>query len=176
MSEPLNTTGTENEAPNGTETSSSAQGTEDKKKETDWVAEARKWEQRAKENKQAADELAEIKKQQAAADEAKKDELTKATERAEKAEREAAETKAQLLRSQVAAAKGLTEAQAKRLTGSTKEELEADADDLLASFKVEPKKANQVIPGKPKDGVSTPNSGEIDPKAMVDELFSSGRR
>ncbi len=35
---------------------------------------------------------------------------------------------------EVASAKGLTPAQAKRLQGKTKEELEADADDLLANF------------------------------------------
>jgi hypothetical protein len=35
----------------------------------------------------------------------------------------------------VAAAKGLSAAQAKRLSGGTREELEADADDLLATFK-----------------------------------------
>lgn len=47
--------------------------------------------------------------------------------RAEKAE-------AQLMRLTVGLEKGLTPAQAKRLVGSTKEELEADADELLASF------------------------------------------
>jgi len=34
----------------------------------------------------------------------------------------------------VAADRGLTQKQARRLVGSTREELEADADDLLASF------------------------------------------
>lgn len=38
------------------------------------------------------------------------------------------------IRTEVAADKGLTAAQAKRLTGSTKEELEADADDLIEAF------------------------------------------
>ena len=47
--------------------------------------------------------------------------------RAEKAE-------AQLMRLTVGLEKGLNPAQAKRLVGSTKEELEADADELLASF------------------------------------------
>ena len=40
----------------------------------------------------------------------------------------------ELMRLRVGLAKGLTEAQAKRLVGSTKAELEADADDLLATF------------------------------------------
>ncbi|MFJ4768455.1 hypothetical protein ACIP88_04960 [Streptomyces uncialis] len=46
----------------------------------------------------------------------------------------AAAATAELLRVQVAADKGLTVAQAKRLQGSTKEELEADADALKAEF------------------------------------------
>lgn len=40
----------------------------------------------------------------------------------------------QVLRSEVAMAKGLTAAQAKRLVGTTKEELEADADEILDAF------------------------------------------
>lgn len=43
-----------------------------------------------------------------------------------------AETKA--LRLEVAAAKGLNAAQAKRLVGSTREELEQDADEILEAF------------------------------------------
>jgi hypothetical protein len=39
------------------------------------------------------------------------------------------------LRAEVAQSKGLTAAQAKRLMGKTVEELEADADELLAAFK-----------------------------------------
>lgn len=38
------------------------------------------------------------------------------------------------LRAQIAIDKGLSAGQAKRLVGGTKEELEADADDLLANF------------------------------------------
>ena len=63
---------------------------------TDWKAECRKWEKRAKENDRAAKELAEIREQQ-------KTDLEKAVERAEKAEaalkeREAADARAALVR------------------------------------------------------------------------------
>lgn len=44
------------------------------------------------------------------------------------------DTSNEVLRLKVALAKGLTEFQTKRLVGTTKEELEADADDILASF------------------------------------------
>lgn len=57
-----------------------------------------------------------------------KDQLAEAQARAEKAE-------TALARTEVAFEKGLTPAQAKRLTGATREELEADADDLLSILK-----------------------------------------
>lgn len=63
--------------------------------------------------------------------EAQKSEAQKAIERAEKAEREAAEHQTALLRFQVAAAKKLPPALADRLQGSNKAEMEADADRLL---------------------------------------------
>src|SRR5690606_38203098 len=49
-------------------------------------------------------------------------------------ERELAETRREALRLEVAMAKGLTAAQARRLAGNTREELEADADELLELF------------------------------------------
>lgn len=93
--------------------------------ETDWKAEARKWESRAKENSAAKKRLDEL-------EEAAKTDLEKATSRAEAAERRAAELEALTLRREVAEARGLPLAAATRLTGTTREELEADADQLAA--------------------------------------------
>lgn len=64
-----------------------------------------------------------------------KTEAQKLAERAEAAERRAAEFETASMRLEVAAEKGLTPAQAKRLVGATREELEADAEELLATFK-----------------------------------------
>ena len=64
-----------------------------------------------------------------------KTESTKALERAEAAEKAAAAAEARALRLEIAAEKGLTPAQAKRLVGETREELEADATELLETFK-----------------------------------------
>lgn len=64
-----------------------------------------------------------------------KTEAQKLTERADAAERRAVEVEGRALRLEVAAEKGLTPAQAKRLVGATREELEADADELLTTFK-----------------------------------------
>ena len=64
-----------------------------------------------------------------------KTETTRAIERAEAAEKAAAAAEARALRLEVASEKGLTPAQAKRLVGETREELEADANELLETFK-----------------------------------------
>jgi len=64
-----------------------------------------------------------------------KTETQKLAERAEAAERRAVELETRSLRLEVATEKGLTAAQAKRLVGATREELEADADELLETFR-----------------------------------------
>lgn len=77
--------------------------------------------------KAKADKLAQLEDKDKNEVEKLKEQLTASEKRAEKAESNA-------LRSEIASAKGLTAAQAKRLAGSTKEELESDADDLLEAF------------------------------------------
>jgi hypothetical protein len=81
--------------------------------------------------KAARDELAKIQSDMAAG---KTDAERTAQMLAELRERaDASDMRA--LRAEVAQSKGLTPAQAKRLQGKTVEELEADADELLAAFK-----------------------------------------
>ena len=65
------------------------------------------------------------------AQQASKTDIEKATERATTAETTAAAETLRADRAEVALTKGLTLTQAKRLVGSTREELEADADELL---------------------------------------------
>jgi hypothetical protein len=67
-------------------------------------------------------------------EDAGRSEVEKLTARAEAAERERAETVARALRLEVAFDKGLTPAQAKRLVGGSREELEADAEEILRDF------------------------------------------
>ena len=86
--------------------------------ETDWKAEARKWEQRAKENKGAADKLAQI-------EEANKTDLEKAQDRAAKAEARALEAD----RKAFAAEKGVP---VSLVTGTTPEQWEAAVTEALA--------------------------------------------
>ncbi len=84
--------------------------------------------------KKANREAADNRKRLQELDDRDKTDQQKAVERAEAAERRADEAESRILRLEVAAAKGLTPAQAKRLVGGTKEELEADADELVATF------------------------------------------
>lgn len=110
-------------------------------------------------------------------------ELQGHTVRADKAEQE-------LMRLRVAVRKGLTEVQARRLVGSSEEELEADADDLMASFRPatpepepepEPRSDNsrrrpqeRLRPGAVPDADTEPE--ETDPRklaAMVPRRFLS---
>jgi len=65
-------------------------------------------------------------------DDAKKSDVDKANERAQRAEERLAQVESRALRAEVAAAKGLPANLAARLQGSTRDEIEADADDLLA--------------------------------------------
>lgn len=67
------------------------------------------------------------------------------------------------IRSEIAAEKGLTPAQAKRLAGSTREELEADAEELSALFKGT---TSEPINGKPRENI--PRGGG-DPEIEVTE-------
>lgn len=93
-----------------------------------WKQKAREQETRAKANATAAEKLA-------AFEDRDKTEAQRLTDRADAAEKRATELEARALRLEVAAEQGLTTAQAKRLVGSTREELEADAKELLETFK-----------------------------------------
>ena len=122
-------------------------------------AEARKWEARAKENSKAAERLAEI-------EEASKTAEQKAAERLQAAEKRAAELEAKALRAEVAAEKGVPAA---LLTGSTREDLEASADALIA-FRGEQKPAETATFVIPSEGGSPAAALNGDP--LLDSLKS----
>lgn len=87
-----------------------------------------------------------------------KAELEKAQTATKKAQDEAAKATARADRLEVAMEKGLTPAQAKRLVGDTKEELEADADEILELFGS----------AKSEDGdEDEDDEGRVSPKAKV---------
>jgi hypothetical protein len=100
---------------------------EPKADDTDWKAEARKWEARAKGNSEKAQQFDALQEQQ-------KTEQQRLEERAAKAEQDTQTAQTEAARLRVALEKGLTPTQAKRLVGTTEEELSADADELLADL------------------------------------------
>jgi hypothetical protein len=134
--------------PTGDNPEAAAETPEPPAQETDWKAEARKWEQRAKENSTAAAQLAAI-------EEANKTEAQKLAERAENAEKALARQELEAARAQVALEKGLTASQAKRLVGESREEFLADADQLIADLGKQPTTPrpdpSQGVKGKPGD-------------------------
>lgn len=140
---------------------------------TDWKAEARKWERRAKEarteasaNAAAADRVREL-------EDSDKSEAEKANRRVAEAEAKATAAEARALRVEVALDKGLTLSQARRLVGTTREELETDADELVETFGG--KKADDGKPGdgKPDDGKPA-DDGKPDPRRRPREQLRSG--
>ncbi|WP_435109399.1 hypothetical protein [Nocardiopsis synnemataformans] len=106
---------------------------------------------------------------------ANKSEQQKAQEAAAALEKRATAAEQRALRLEVAAAKGLTTAQAKRLVGSTQEELEADADELLETFGTAPTPADS-IPRRPNERLRPGGSGtpappeETDPRKLAAKI------
>ena len=134
-----------------------------------WKAMARKHEQAAKANADAAKRLEQIEAEQAKASQT-------AAEREAAAEQRAAAADAKALRLEVAFEKGLTPAQAKRLVGATREELEADADDILENF---PVKTDGRPKGNADQGVRS-TAPSSDPRLadlqQIEADLTSGRR
>lgn len=101
-----------------------------------------------------------------------KTDVEKAGERAAAAEKKAEAAEARALRLEIATAKGLNAAQAKRLVGTTKEELEADADEILESFK--PADGEKPAPHKPtadlKGGGDPTGDEEVNVREVVDSI------
>lgn len=124
--------------------------------------------------KQAERQMRELQKALKEYEDKDKSELQRALERAEAAERAAAEASQTALRTKVAAAKGVP---ASSLVGTTEEELAASADELLAwrdankpAAPPAPKR-NPVSGGGLKSGASSTESINHDPKAAAAEAL-----
>jgi hypothetical protein len=108
-------------------------------------------------------------------EEANKTAEQKTAEALAAAQAEAAQSSAKALRYEVAAAKGLDMALAARLTGSTKEELEADADALKALIPKAPEApqppAGPTVPGQQSGGQQPALVTQSD----LDALAASGK-
>lgn len=103
---------------------------------TDWKAEARKWEQRAKENKDASEKLKQL-------EEAQLSELEKAQKQAEEAKAEADRLRAEKVRDdavkQAAKESGVDYELLTLMAGTSQEEIAANAELLKAKIAAVPK-------------------------------------
>lgn len=148
--------------------------------EPDWKAEAEKWKDLARKHESAAkmspqrrQELLDIERSYHEIEDSKKTETEKLTEAKAAADKAAASAQGELARLRVAMRKGLTEAQAKRLVGETEEELEADADELLASFGHKDAGGDAGKPTRPKERLRSgaapeEEPDETDPRKLAD--------
>lgn len=102
-------------------------------------------------------------------EQSQKSELQRATEERDSLKQELEKLQAESLRNSVAQERGIPTHLASRLRGATKEELEADADELLEAIK--PKKAPGERPDPVGGGSPVPTeTAGFDPKALADEL------
>lgn len=109
--------------------------------EIDWKAEARKWENRAKADHEAAKNWREFEQSQ-------KSEVEKMSDELARYKAEASEASSKLLKFEVASQKGIPAEALDLLTGSNREELESAADKLLSLI------ADQSKPNTPKPDVN----------------------
>lgn len=129
------------------------------------------------ERARAAKAEADFKALQQQIEDSKKTAEQKAADEIAKARSEASQNAARALRYEVAAAKGLDLALAARLTGSTKEELEADADALMTLIPKAPEAAPAVpvgptVPGQQPGGTQTP---ALVTQSDLDALAAAGK-
>jgi hypothetical protein len=101
----------------------------------DWEAEADKWKALARKHEKAVADLIPLADKAKELEDASKTDLERASAEAQQHMSRADKAEGELMRLRVALRKGLTETQAKRLVGTSEDELEADADDLMASFR-----------------------------------------
>lgn len=134
MTEELNS---ENEPTTEVQTEDATPQGEVEVETTDWKAMARKWEQNAKSNREAADRWREYESSLKSEDE-------KRAERLAQVEAELVKERAERTRLEVAAEKGINAEGVKLLTGTTREEIESQADALLQLVQ------NQTSPKTPK--------------------------
>jgi hypothetical protein len=145
---------TENVANNDTDLEVPETDSHEEVQETDWKALARKWEARAKAAKADTDAAARWREYE----QSQKSEHEKLQERLDALQAEATQATARLMRYEVASEKGIPAEAIDLLTGSSRDELEAAADKLLALIANQSKTTTKpdLNQGKPTNaGVST---------------------
>lgn len=134
---------------------------------TDFKAEAEKWKALARKHEATAKQNADAAKKLADIENSNKSEIEKALAAKEAADKDAAQARYELMRTQVAVDAGLTLAHAKRLVGTTEEELKADAAELLATFKPAENENRNV---RPRENLRPGARPDVEPAVNVKEI------
>lgn len=108
-------------------------------------------------------------------EDAEKTDAQKAAEALADAQKAAAAAELRALRLEVASEKGLNAAQARRLVGTSREELEADADEIASLFPVSkgvPAAQKQPTPAHDGTGGLDPSEPpvELDPRKLAERI------
>jgi hypothetical protein len=152
----------------GTETGPAGSGTGPETGQVeDPATELAKWKALSQQNEARAKANAEAAKKLAAIEESQKTEQQKLADRLAAAEKRAADAELAALRADVASAKGIPPALAGRLLGSTREELDADADNLLKHLG---KPTDKL---KPPPAVAVAGNGAGQGGRTAEEVFAS---
>lgn len=108
-----------------------------------------------------------------------KSEQERLTEKLTETEKRAAEAELKAARLEVATEKGLPKSSVKFLTGTTAEELEASADELLALMKPDDDEGASATSRRPKErlkpGASPDSEPEVNPSELADSILKEGR-
>lgn len=132
------------------------------------------------------DDLKEKAKRLKEAEGQEKSESEKLKEQVSQLQQERDQAKTESLRSTIASEKGLTAKQARRLSGSSRDELESDADDLLDTFgaKKDDSNSGEEEPSRessrpPKEslqpGASSSDETVTDPDQMAEAVLKQAR-
>lgn len=133
--------------------------------------------------RQAESRLKELEGKVKEAEDAEKTELERLQGQVADLTKQAEAAEAKATRFEVAAAKGLTLAQARRLVGSTREELETDADEMRAELGLDKDDEEQDDKkdddtGRPRErmkpGASNEEDEQPDAGKLADSILSSG--
>jgi len=133
-----------------------APNTADLQAEVDkWKALSRQWEARAKQSK------AELDKIQGQAEGVDHSDMEKLRATVDQLRNDLVEERRKAMVAEIARERGLSAAQAKRLKGNTREELEADADDIVEAFGIKkPDMGDAGNTGQGKQGDKPNETGE----------------
>lgn len=132
----------------------------------DLTSEVEKWKRLSRQNETKARANADAAKKLEEIESANKTELEKAQSAAKTAEEKATGLERDLMRLRVAIRKSLNETQAKRLVGDSEEELEADADELLSTFRSSAKKGEDEDDDEEEDDSRSRNGNSRPREAL----------